>query len=142
MFPPFDRGRLTISKGSSSTAMRSPKALTSMPVIQGSRPGVEEPGKLSWTIWTTFRMRDSLPVCISSIPTSLKLTHECYFYLVWISPISQNYQGPRTPYGDPYHGYWIADAAQLNDKFGTADDLKALSDEIHRRGMYVWSFFL
>lgn len=56
---------------------------------------------------------------------------------VWISPVSQNYQGPTTPYGDPYHGYWIADATQLNDKFGTADDLKALSDELHRRGMYV-----
>ena len=56
---------------------------------------------------------------------------------VWISPVSQNYEGPRTPYGDPYHGYWIADATQLNSKFGTADDLKALSDELHRRGMYA-----
>ena len=49
--------------------------------------------------------------------------------------MSQNYIGPRTPYGDPYHGYWIADVSQLNDKYGTADDLKALSDEVHRRGM-------
>lgn len=56
---------------------------------------------------------------------------------VWISPVSQNYQGPRSAYGDAYHGYWIADATQLNDRFGTADDLKALSDEVHRRGMYV-----
>ena len=55
--------------------------------------------------------------------------------LVWISPISQNYEGPRTPYGDPYHGYWIADASQLNSRFGSAADLKALSDEVHRRGM-------
>ena len=58
-------------------------------------------------------------------------------YTVWISPVSQNYEGPRSAYGDPYHGYWIADATQLNDKFGTADDLMALSNEIHRRGMYV-----
>jgi len=57
--------------------------------------------------------------------------------LVWISPVSQNYQGPRTAYGDPYHGYWIADASQLNSRFGTADDLKALSAELHRRGMSV-----
>ena len=56
---------------------------------------------------------------------------------VWISPVSQNYEGPRTPYGDPYHGYWIADASKLNSRFGSADDLKALSDELHRRGMYV-----
>ncbi|KAI1790754.1 alpha-amylase [Ganoderma leucocontextum] len=57
--------------------------------------------------------------------------------LVWISPVSQNYEGPRTPYGDPYHGYWIADASKLNSRFGSADDLKALSDEVHRRGMLL-----
>ena len=51
--------------------------------------------------------------------------------------MSQNYEGPRTAYGDAYHGYWIADATQLNARFGTADDLKALSDELHRRGMYA-----
>lgn len=59
--------------------------------------------------------------------------------LVWISPVSQNYEGPTTPYGDPYHGYWIADATQLNSHFGTSGDLKALSDELHRRGMCVVS---
>jgi alpha-amylase len=54
---------------------------------------------------------------------------------VWISPVNQNYQGPKSAYGDPYHGYWSADISQLNDKFGTADDLKALSAEVHRRNM-------
>lgn len=62
------------------------------------------------------------------------------FILVWISPVSQNYEGPPTPYGDPYHGYWIADATQLNSHFGTSSDLKALSDELHRRGMCVISY--
>jgi alpha-amylase len=57
--------------------------------------------------------------------------------IVWISPVNQNYEGPRTAYGDPYHGYWIADATQLNEHFGTADDLKALSAELHRRNMWV-----
>ncbi|KAG6334459.1 hypothetical protein ID866_4637 [Astraeus odoratus] len=59
------------------------------------------------------------------------------FTAVWISPISKNYDGPTTPYGDPYHGYWVTDASQLNDHFGTSDDLKALSNELHRRGMYL-----
>lgn len=59
------------------------------------------------------------------------------FCTVWISPVSQNYEGPRSAYGDAYHGYWIADCTQLNDRFGTADDLKALSDELHKRGMCV-----
>ena len=56
---------------------------------------------------------------------------------VWISPVNQNYEGPRSAYGDPYHGYWMADISQLNSRFGTADDLKALSAELHRRNMYA-----
>ncbi len=54
---------------------------------------------------------------------------------VWISPISQNYQGPHTVYGDPYHGYWIQDISMLDDRFGTASDLKALVTELHKRDM-------
>ena len=69
---------------------------------------------------------------VTIFSTSLLIRHT-----VWISPVSQNYQGPRSPYGDAYHGYWIADCTQLNDRFGTADDLKALSDELHKRGMCV-----
>lgn len=71
-----------------------------------------------------------------SVPPSLML----YFFsslAVWISPVSRNYEGERTPYGDAYHGYWISDASQLNGKFGTSDDLMALSNEVHRRGMYL-----
>jgi alpha-amylase len=59
------------------------------------------------------------------------------FTAIWISPINQNYDGPRTAYGDAYHGYWMRDVRQLNDHFGTADDLKALSTELHRRGMFL-----
>ncbi|KAG8983820.1 hypothetical protein FRB90_005717 [Tulasnella sp. 427] len=58
------------------------------------------------------------------------------FTAIWISPVNQNILGP-TAYGDPYHGYWIADISQLNDRFGTADDLRQLSDEVHRRNMYL-----
>jgi len=54
---------------------------------------------------------------------------------VWISPINQNYQGPRTVYGDPYHGYWVQDVSKLDDRFGTAGDLKALIAELHERDM-------
>jgi len=58
---------------------------------------------------------------------------------VWISPVNQNYRGPSTAYGDPYHGYWISDVSQLNERFGTSDDLKALSAELHKRKMYILS---
>ncbi|CDO69036.1 Glycoside Hydrolase Family 13 protein [Trametes cinnabarina] len=73
----------------------------------------------------------------NTIKDNLDYIQNAGFTAIWISPVSQNYQGPRTPYGDPYHGYWIADASKLNDRFGTADDLKALSDELHSRGMYL-----
>ncbi|KAG1748968.1 glycoside hydrolase family 13 protein [Suillus paluster] len=73
----------------------------------------------------------------NSLRQNLDYIQNAGFTAVWISPVSQNYEGPPTPYGDPYHGYWIADATKLNSHFGTSDDLKALSDELHRRGMYL-----
>nr|VWO98713.1 N/A [Ganoderma boninense] len=73
----------------------------------------------------------------STIKDNLDYIQNAGFTAIWISPVSQNYEGARTPYGDPYHGYWIADATKLNSRFGTADDLKALSDEVHRRGMFL-----
>ncbi|PIL23741.1 ATP-binding cassette transporter [Ganoderma sinense ZZ0214-1] len=73
----------------------------------------------------------------STIKDNLDYIQNAGFTAIWISPVSQNYEGARTPYGDPYHGYWIADASKLNSRFGTAADLKALSDEVHRRGMFL-----
>lgn len=73
----------------------------------------------------------------NTIRQNLDYIQNAGFTAIWISPVSQNYEGPRSAYGDAYHGYWIADATQLNARFGTADDLKALSDELHRRGMYL-----
>ncbi|KAJ7286003.1 alpha-amylase [Mycena rebaudengoi] len=73
----------------------------------------------------------------NSIRRNLDYIQNAGFTAIWISPVNQNYEGPRTPYGDAYHGYWIADNSQLNARFGTADDLKALSAELHRRDMYL-----
>ncbi|GBE82522.1 Alpha-amylase 1 [Sparassis crispa] len=85
-----------------------------------------DPGKQTWCggTWNTTR-------------ENLDYIQNAGFTAIWTSPVSQNYEGPRTVYGDAYHGYWIADASKLNNRFGTADDLKALSDELHRRGMYL-----
>ncbi|KAJ6488658.1 glycoside hydrolase family 13 protein [Mycena vitilis] len=73
----------------------------------------------------------------NSIRENLDYIQNAGFTAIWISPVTQNYQGSRSPYGDPYHGYWPADISKLNDHFGTADDLKALSGEVHRRNMYL-----
>lgn len=58
------------------------------------------------------------------------------FDAVWISPITKNLAG-STGYGEGYHGYWPIDLYNLNDGFGTPDDLKELSAALHKRGMYL-----
>jgi len=39
--------------------------------------------------------------------------------------------------GEPYHGFWSKDITKLNDHFGTADDLRALTKAVHDRGMLL-----
>ncbi len=73
----------------------------------------------------------------NSIMNHLDYVQSMGFTAIWISPVNKNYDGPRTPYGDPYHGYWVTDISKLNDKFGTADDLKALSKALHDRNMLL-----
>lgn len=58
------------------------------------------------------------------------------FTAIWISPVTE--QLPQdTGDGTAYHGYWQQDIYSLNPNFGTADDLRALADALHARGMYL-----
>ncbi|TFK42785.1 glycoside hydrolase family 13 protein [Crucibulum laeve] len=93
---------------------------------QGADLNACDPGKQTWCggTWNTIR-------------ENLDYVQNAGFTAIWISPVNQNYEGPRSAYGDPYHGYWMADVSKLNDRFGTADDLKALSAELHKRDMYL-----
>ncbi|RDW87069.1 alpha-amylase [Aspergillus mulundensis] len=58
------------------------------------------------------------------------------FDAVMISPIIENIDG-RVSYGEAYHGYWPLNLYNLNDHFGTHQDLLDLSDALHDRGMYL-----
>lgn len=58
------------------------------------------------------------------------------FTAIQISPITENLP-QDTIYGEAFHGYWPQDIYSLNSNFGTADDLKNLSTELHNRGMYL-----
>jgi len=58
------------------------------------------------------------------------------FDAVWISPVTKNIE-EDTFWGMAYHGYWQEDMYQVNMHFGTAADLKGLSDALHARGMYL-----
>ena len=42
-----------------------------------------------------------------------------------------------TDYGYGYHGYWQDNFYEVNPHFGTTDDLLALSDALHYRGMFL-----
>jgi len=55
---------------------------------------------------------------------------------IWISPIVKNIEG-NAAVGEPYHGFWSKDITKLNDHFGTADDLRALTKAVHDRGMLL-----
>jgi len=52
---------------------------------------------------------------------------------VWVSPIFRN----RQERNDSYHGYGIQDFLEVDERFGTLQDLQNLVREAHARGMYV-----
>ncbi|THH07630.1 hypothetical protein EW146_g9260 [Bondarzewia mesenterica] len=58
------------------------------------------------------------------------------FDAVWISPVSANLEG-KTAHGEAFHGYWTQNFSSLNHHFGTAEDLRDLSDSLHKREMYL-----
>jgi alpha-amylase len=72
----------------------------------------------------------------TGIKNQLDYIQNMGFTAVWISPIVKNIQG-GTSLGDAYHGFWAQDIYSLNEHFGTEDDLLDLSEEIHKRGMYL-----
>lgn len=57
---------------------------------------------------------------------------------LWITPVVKNIDGFVTGAGFPdwaYHGYWADDFTRLDPRFGTEEDLKALAEACHERGM-------
>lgn len=56
---------------------------------------------------------------------------------LWITPpVANMWWDPLQQYGG-YHGYWARDLKQVDEHLGTLDTYKALSDALHRRGMYL-----
>lgn len=58
------------------------------------------------------------------------------FDAIWISPVVAQLN-ETTSDGEAYTSYWAQDLYALNSNFGTADDLRELVAEVHRRGMYL-----
>jgi alpha-amylase len=55
------------------------------------------------------------------------------FDAIWISPVVEQVSNPTRA----YHGYCAKNIYSLNDKFGSADDLRALAKQLHDRNMYL-----
>ncbi len=53
---------------------------------------------------------------------------------VWLSPVSRCSERKKGPFG-PSHCYWVEDLTEIEPRFGTFAELRALRDELHARGM-------
>jgi len=53
---------------------------------------------------------------------------------VWLSPVSRCREGKKGQWGG-YHCYWVEDLGAFEPRFGTPEELRALRDELHARGM-------
>lgn len=58
------------------------------------------------------------------------------FTAIWISPVVEQVDDVARA----YHGYSATNIYGLNANFGTADELKALSQALHDRGMVGFFF--
>ena len=59
---------------------------------------------------------------------------------IWLTPSFKNkpVQGGPGQESAGYHGYWITDFTQIDPHLGTNDDMKALIDAAHAKGMKVF----
>jgi len=53
---------------------------------------------------------------------------------IWLSPVFEARDDKFFEWG-AFHGYWVEDFTRIEPRFGTADDLRQLADELHSRGM-------
>lgn len=59
---------------------------------------------------------------------------------LWLTPsfVNKPVQGEGADQSAGYHGYWITDFTSIDPHFGTNDELGALIDDAHARGMRVY----
>ncbi|WP_375141893.1 pullulanase-type alpha-1,6-glucosidase [Zhihengliuella sp.] len=59
---------------------------------------------------------------------------------IWLTPSFKNkpVQGEGADASAGYHGYWVTDFTQIDPHLGTNEELKALIDDAHARGIKVY----
>jgi glycosidase len=53
---------------------------------------------------------------------------------LWLTPVFEARDDKIDEWG-AFHGYWVTGSGALNPRFGTEDELRALSQALHERGM-------
>lgn len=88
------------SKDWSLTVMHFRRVQTQPLVNPRTRPGTSSLSALVEVFFISCRCGGTW----NTIRVNLDYIQNAGFTAVWISPINQNYEGPRSAYGDPYHG--------------------------------------
>ena len=59
---------------------------------------------------------------------------------IWLGPVFKNkpVQGAPGHESAGYHGYWIIDFTRVDPHFGDNDDMRALAEAVHARGMKLY----
>jgi hypothetical protein len=56
---------------------------------------------------------------------------------LWLTPVSRSRTAPHGEWG-AFHGYWVEDLRAVDPRFGTVEQLRALSDALHARGIRLY----
>lgn len=75
-------------------------------------------------------IKDSSKTLITLLVQSKYYSIGMGFDAIWISPVVDNYDGG-------YHGYWTRNIYEINSKLGSKEDLKALVNTAHQKGIWV-----
>jgi len=95
-----DSTALTTIQGSLRTAMHFPLAQIQAPANPKPRPGTSSFSPSVELFFILYRCGGTW----NTIRENLDYIQNAGFTAIWISPVNQNYEGPRSAYGDPYHG--------------------------------------
>jgi glycosidase len=87
-------------EGSSRTVMHFQLVQTQTLANPRTKPGTSSLPTLVELLFTSCRCGGTW----NTIRENLDYIQNAGFTAIWISPVNQNYEGPRSAYGDPYHG--------------------------------------
>lgn len=75
---------------------------------------------------------------IAALIKRLDYIYDMGFDCIWVTPVVEQIKGTScigSWCGTGYHGYWAQNFFHIDPRFGSTEDMKALSQGIHLRGM-------